>query len=210
MKINMCMEIHETVQRLLPIWSRSLAPWWQKQAVDSIENGWFTPITGRTDNDLYMLRMWLVEPKRKDDGKLASENSVLLHWIVRPDDDGAMHDHPWNFTTTILEGGYEEHQPSHDWTRWNASYGIPGHATMAGPQVPGWITPRYPGDTVHHHAEDLHCVGRLLPTPSAHAGGGCWTLVRTGHEVREWGFHAPDKPWMPWRTYLECRKAASP
>lgn len=37
--------------------------------------------------------------------------SIRLHHWLGPDDDRAFHDHPWNFTTYVLRGGYLEVTP---------------------------------------------------------------------------------------------------
>jgi hypothetical protein len=34
--------------------------------------------------------------------------SIKLHHLLRPDYDRCPHDHPWNFWSLILWGGYEE------------------------------------------------------------------------------------------------------
>lgn len=37
-------------------------------------------------------------------------HSVRLHHILRSDDDRALHDHPWDFSTILLRGQYIEHR----------------------------------------------------------------------------------------------------
>lgn len=57
---------------------------------------------------------------------------LRLHHILRSDARDHYHDHPMDFTSLILRGGYVEHRPDHE------------------PQ-------RYlPGDVVRRRAEDLH------------------------------------------------------
>lgn len=34
--------------------------------------------------------------------------NIYLHKIYRPDEDGYLHDHPWDFQSLILEGSYTE------------------------------------------------------------------------------------------------------
>ncbi len=72
----------------------------------------------------YMRRWWMIP--RNQGGQ------VYLHEILRSDDDRALHDHPWDSTSYVLEGGYVEHLPGGD-------------------QV--W---RGPGSIVQRRAEDLH------------------------------------------------------
>ena len=40
--------------------------------------------------------------------------SIRLHHWLAPDDDRAVHDHPWAFRTFVLKGGYIDHSPSGD------------------------------------------------------------------------------------------------
>lgn len=50
------------------------------------------------------LRRWWIAPRNQG-------SNVYLHEILRSDDDHALHDHPWDWTTHILDGGYIEHTP---------------------------------------------------------------------------------------------------
>lgn len=50
------------------------------------------------------LRRWWVIPR-------SQQCNVYLHEIVASDDDRALHDHPWDSTSMIIEGGYIEHTP---------------------------------------------------------------------------------------------------
>ena len=54
----------------------------------------------------YMERYWIIE----EDSALAKllGVSIRLHIIKRPDQDRALHTHPFTFRTFILEGGYTE------------------------------------------------------------------------------------------------------
>lgn len=58
---------------------------------------------------------------------------VYLHQILRSDADRNLHDHPFDFVTVILWGGYWEHSPAG--RKW---YG--------------------PGSVIRHHAEDFHRI----------------------------------------------------
>lgn len=40
--------------------------------------------------------------------------SVRLHKWLGPDDDRAFHDHPWDFITFVLRGGYVDKSPAGD------------------------------------------------------------------------------------------------
>lgn len=51
--------------------------------------------------DNYLRRWWVVPRNRYA--------NVYLHEILNSDDDRALHDHPWDNRTFVLEGGYIEH-----------------------------------------------------------------------------------------------------
>lgn len=70
------------------------------------------------------LRRWWVIPRNPF-------CSVYLHEILHSDDDGALHDHPWDNTSILLSGSYTEHTPA-------GSFG------------------RKAGDVVDRKAEDSH------------------------------------------------------
>jgi hypothetical protein len=168
-------------------------PWWQREACRALDNGQSLIIPTRTGTEVYLLRCWLsvpvVMPSDVDGSRFESGESLLLHFFARGDDDEALHDHPWHFRTTILTGGYEEHLPPLDW---DAASGL-------GPAWNRRKMLRTSTQTIAHAATDLHCVGRILP--------GTWTLVRTERRIRDWGFHPPGKPWVPYRQYLDSRRA---
>jgi hypothetical protein len=175
------------VAALLRTWTTG--PWWQRAAVESINRGWFTAIPGRNGVGLYLLRLWLVQPRMAPErDSWSSEQSVLLHWFRQADDDGSLHDHPWDFTTTILQGGYCEALPAQDW-----------RACMGGPRIDEHQAQHYAGGSVVHRAEDLHAVATVC--------ADTWTLVRTGQERRPWGFHPPGKAWVPWRDFLAEKRS---
>ena len=162
--------------------------WWERAAAQAYDRGNHRVITARTNKEVYLLRFWLTPPQAGPDQGLESGDSVLLHYFVRGDDDEALHDHPWDFTTTILCGGYWECLPPHDWANPHQLHAVPGPAFDAHSEFRG------PGMTVVRERYQLHSVGKVLP--------GTFTLVRTGTRAREWGFHPPGKPWTPWRTFL--------
>jgi hypothetical protein len=90
---------------------------------------------------------------------------LYLHRMDAPDSRPTLHDHPWNFTSIILKGGYTEifnplprigisdNHPRH-WKRWS----------------------------VHRMAAtDAHYITRLDATPT-------WTLLLVGARRRVWGY----------------------
>lgn len=50
------------------------------------------------------LRRWWVIPRNPI-------QNVYLHEINKSDDDRALHDHPWQNTSLLVRGSYEEHTP---------------------------------------------------------------------------------------------------
>ncbi len=176
------------VPTLLASWRDG--PWYQREALLAWRRGDFLVIPGRNDADVYLLRFWLSAAVRRpasDGGEaIESGDSLMLHYFARGDDDQALHDHPWDFRTTILSGGYHECLPPITWHRGTIDNG-PGPAWCERQE---W---RSVGDTIGHLSTDLHCV----------SGGACtFTLVRTGPRVRSWGFHPPGQPWIGYREFL--------
>lgn len=53
------------------------------------------------DGELYLTRLNIVQ---------TPWFSIKLHWILRPDPDRDLHDHPWSFVSFVLRGGYEEYE----------------------------------------------------------------------------------------------------
>lgn len=86
--------------------------------------------------------------------------SIRLHHWLGPDDDRAFHDHPWDFTTFVLKGGYTDHSPN---------FWPDGEHLGA-------------GSIRHREGEHQHTV---VPDP-----GGAWTIIVTGPHRRAWGFWA--------------------
>lgn len=113
----------------------------------------------------YMLR-WIIQTPL---------GMVRLHRILRPDAGRDLHDHPFDFTSLILAGGYAE--------------------TL---QVNDEVTPRYvarvhlAGAIVRRRATDLHRITAIIP--------GALTLVLAGPKRRTWGFLTPTR-WVPFYDY---------
>lgn len=109
---------------------------------------------------------------------------VFLHKIMLPDADRDLHDHPWNFRSIILLGGYGEirwrdHRVQQKyWKRWSV------HKVVT---------------------TDRHRITNLFRVPT-------WTLILVGRRSRDWGFWVvtDDKTttrWVPWREYSATRGA---
>lgn len=128
------------------------------------------------DDGPYMLRYIVQTPW----------GTVRLHNIRRSDRDRFLHDHPWDFWSLLLTGGYVETLPGTVRERVSLMHGAVAWKEVPNRRVWPWLS------LVRHAAEDLH--GLVLDQP-------IWTLVWTGPRRRDWGFQT-DRGWVYWRTYL--------
>lgn len=62
------------------------------------------PVNGRP----YMYRYHIFKNKNEDDQQTGF--NIFIHKIVQSD-GRHLHDHPWNYITVILKGGYKEYTP---------------------------------------------------------------------------------------------------
>lgn len=144
---------------------------------------------GRT---LGRLHAWLTE-------RLACR----AHTILRSDSDRALHDHPVDSISVVLDVGYwEVCAPTAAAVRWPTIYATVLHyARHADPAVDGALLAAFgihwrgPGAVVFRRAEDAHRL--ILPL----GAGPAKTLWIIGRKRRSWGFHAPGG-WKHWREYL--------
>lgn len=180
------MNQNEIISQLVDQWKQSDA-WYHRTAIAAVLRGCHWLIPTRDRQDPYMLRMWLSPPIENTDRKsepFKFAKSLCLHYFFRGDDDQALHDHPCDFRTRILCGGYLEHLPPMDWTR----------GSKLGPAWDKRIVRRGAGVEVIRMAADLHCVGVVQP--------GTMTLVETGPKTRAWGFHPEGREWINADAYL--------
>jgi len=90
--------------------------------------------------------------------------AICLHWILKPDPEPFLHDHPVSFLSIILRGGYGE-------KRWNTRI---GHHYRYNKWV-NWI---------RASKDDRHTIVMVKPRTL--------TLCLMGPKRMEWGFHVPD------------------
>ena len=140
-------------------------------------------------SDPYLLR-WYVTPWRRYKGGPARWQralraitmrlpSIYLHRFFRPDDDRALHDHPWPWASWLLDGSYIEHTIAAGGIHRQRRY-------EAGAFRAHW--PRFA-----HRIELIDFgAGRYWE---------CTTLFFVGPRVRTWGFHCPDAGWVPWQQF---------
>jgi hypothetical protein len=131
------------------------------------------------DGALY-LRRWYLKGR-------GSSEQWFLHNIRLPDAGRDLHDHPWDFTTKILAGGYTEQVED---------YGEDGVSACS------CLFTHRPCDEARHMAEHTHRIASVLP--------GTYTLVKTGPARRTWGFWVSERltkwtcgtRWKSWRDYF--------
>lgn len=115
------------------------------------------------DGNPYLYR-WFLIPRNN----LAN---VYFHIQVASDPERPLHDHPWDNTSVILSGGYNE--------VWDAAPDIKRHG--------GAITRALrAGNTVHRRATEAHRL--ILPPDILYT----MTIFSTGPTLRPWGFWFPD------------------
>lgn len=124
------------------------------------------------------LRRWWVIPRNR-------WFNVYLHHFLRDDDDRALHDHPWHWCSILLRGGYVEHTID--------AGGIHRRTERQAPSV------KFSRASRAHRVE--------LQRGRSAIGGpreifDCWTLFITGPVFRTWGFHCPERGWVPWQEFL--------
>lgn len=101
--------------------------------------------------------------------------ALYLHKINTPDGDRHPHDHPFNFWSLILKGGYNEHVID------------PEFRTKVHRR--GWFSFHKMPKT------HFHSITRLLSVPT-------WTLIFVGARTQDWGF-LTDDGWVDHATYIE-------
>lgn len=107
---------------------------------------------------------------------------IYLHHIAAPDNDAGPHDHPWNFRTLVLRGGYQENF-------YPTPHVFPPGATQTDfgrEQV--WRRWSWHGMTT----DQAHRITHLF--------GDTWTLVFVGRRRKTWGFFV-DGAWLSWDEY---------
>lgn len=135
------------------------------------------------------LRRWWVVPRNR-------WFNVYLHQFLRSDDDRALHDHPWLFNASImLRGLYREHTI--------AGGGIHQHAERSAGSA------KFRWGPAPHRVELLTVADFVRSQPDNDAPLSCWTLFVTGPVVRAWGFHCPERGWVPWQRFTAADDAGA-
>jgi len=104
---------------------------------------------------------------------------LRIHHIQAPDPGRSYHDHPFDFVSIVLRGGYVEEV-----------YGDDGSGS---PLDCYFLERRRWLAVASRRAETRHRITEVSP-------GGCWTLVLAGPRRRPWGFSTADG-WVPYYDY---------
>lgn len=126
------------------------------------------------DGIAYLYR-WHVIPRNE-------QCNIYFHIQVRSDPERPLHDHPWNNTSHILAGGYDE-----------VFVNELGEETEER---------RRRGDVIHRGAFMLHRL--ILPDDVDYT----MTLFTTGPKSRQWGFLTA-RGWVSAKDYIETRDGVS-
>lgn len=112
---------------------------------------------------------------------------IVLHKILLSDND-CPHDHPWNYTSIILKGGYWEWS---DYAIMQHPQGLPVHRKSL------WYGA---GSVVRRKADWAHQLQLPHGPGPLYQCIPCWTLVLTSSWRRHWGFWTR-KGWLAWKQY---------
>lgn len=105
---------------------------------------------------------------------------IFLHKMEAPDPGFHLHDHPWNFVSLILWGGYTEEREFTSVASERAGHVEAGYRSWYGDRV------RY--GFLNVNRMPLYLAHRIVELNKK----TCWTLVIGGRRQREWGFYQPD------------------
>jgi hypothetical protein len=158
-----------------------------------------------TCGECLYLQRWFIMGRGGDDGRAGTSWALMLHRMHRPDEDRAHHDHPWNFWTLVLWGGYvEEVSVPAMWGPGDGRHYLecPARhisAALAGERRPCTCV-RFkrnrmrPGTLAFRPAEYRH---RIATLPK----GQALTLVLRTKKRRSWGFWMPGEGWIKWKEF---------
>lgn len=141
-------------------------------------------IPDREGRNPYLIRYYMLYIDRDDNGGFPF--NIFIHKFIIGD-DADKHDHPWNFFTLILSGGYyEEYEENIEGEK----------VTLTKYRAPGFF--QYVNSTHTHRV--------TLPENK-----GCWTLFIPLKKNREWGFwkknpNSEEKIWMEAKQYLKEKR----
>lgn len=114
---------------------------------------------------------------------------VFIHRMDGPDPGVDLHDHPWDFWSLILWGGYDEQRvdtrEATSWARTAEALDLKRTWSGAGYANRGPVASRRWLSWKKLRLDECHRITRLHRR-------GTWTLVVHGPKRRVWGFYTPD------------------
>lgn len=128
------------------------------------------------------IRRWFLTPWSSDDSSLKKYRlpNKYLHNIRRPDDDRALHTHPWFNLSIVIWGGYWEHR--------FLCTPIEGFALPKTERI--W---RGAGSIIFRKAKTAHRLELELDPKSPNGYRHVWTIFVTWRKSKEWGFWCEEK-----------------
>ncbi len=120
--------------------------------------------------------------------------NLYLHKFQRDDDDRALHDHPSWAVSFILYGSYIEHTIANGGIHSKRQYDAGSLRFLP---------------TRHTHRIELlrHIVDNGDPiVQKEDPAAPCWTLFLFGPALRDWGFHCPERGWVPFEEFTATGK----
>jgi hypothetical protein len=124
--------------------------------------------------------------------------TVYLHRFHRPDEDRALHNHPWPWAVSlILTGGYAEHRRPEQFYAHSPDGKHTMRVSMGNLTQARWLRA---GSLNFLRGDTFHRVAEL--------DGETWTLFVVGRKKQPWGFDVPGRGFVPWRVREAEHRAA--
>lgn len=188
-------DVDAALRQRSALWALPVAerPWFVREAREALAFGRFRAIVDPTGEILYLVRFWPGHAelrRRSGDGSFASDNCRMLHFFASADPGRELHDHPWDFGSLILAGGYVEERPLE-------------RSETKRPCEDGSFSGYDPTlrKTVVRRVGDQRYVAATQPHRVASVCFDTWTEVETGPLQRQWGFY-PDGKFVDYWKHL--------
>ena len=149
--------------------------WIQPKPSRYSQGGWWTILLDRESNEPYLVRYYLLSTRWLERWFPKLSYHLVLHNTLKSDVDG-LHDHPWNWASRILSGGYWENTPEGRFWRCRTE---------------GWRSRK--GEDFHR----LELDDRISDET--------WSLFLMGPRYKEWGFINKHGKWVQWKEYIDNR-----